>query len=360
MKIVIVLLSLSLFIFADFTISYLIDNKIKQTVYYKDSNHVMFKIEDSEKVIEKLLIVNNKKYLTFSENNIEHIYEISNDLYEDNATQNSNLLYNFNIIRKDQNITFNNFNATRWIVKNPDGSKDSLIVTSNKELYEDLKKSINALKKILPKEKGAEASIFDLGNGYILLKSANLELLSYKKETLSLSLYRINQQLTPNEQKQLSKNIQKCFTSVCCGRKNQISTDINIFLNQNTKNWKMVSSAKCEDETQKNFESAIFENNSKYLTVELISQNTLLGKIDTLLQEGFEIENLKDSSINGYKFKEAYLPSVDATIADISLPNATISIYTKGKTNLKDSAKELLRLKLNSNYTLSNSPLQTQ
>lgn len=361
MRAILILLFSSL-LYADFTISYLIDNKIKQTVYYKDDNHIMFQIEDSEKTLEKLFIINSKKYISFEENGIEHIFEISDKL-SDNSDNNvssdnnssSNSDVNFSVLRVDNNISFNQQKASRWIVKDASGEKKSIIVTDNKALYKDIKKSIEALKKILPKSKADEASIFDVGNGWTILKSENLELLKYKESPLDLALFKINKELDKNEQKELSKEIEKCFTNVCCGKSSTNPQEINSYLNEDNKKWKLLSSAKCNYKSQKNIESAIYSYDNKFITVEMISKNILLGKIDSLKKEGLEVSNIKNLKLEGYETKEGYIPSVDATVVDITLPSATISLYAKGNINLIKNAKELLKLKFKSlNYTLSN------
>ena len=194
-----------------------------------------------------------------------------------------------------------------------------------------------------------------MGNGYVLIKTGELKLISYNEKSLPVSIFAINSELNKKEEVELAKNINGCFTNVCCNKKSNTSTKITSYLNEHTNNWKLEKTAKCLNISEQNIESALYTRFSKKVIVEITTgSNVPAGKIASLNEQGIKIENYSEKNLKGYKTVNAYLPNVDATITDIMLPNTTISIFAKGKIELYDFAKEVLKLRVNNSYSSNN------
>ena len=351
MKIVLLFTFLLLSLYGDFTLIYKLDSNITQKVDYKDDQHILFTILNNNNISEKLVILNDKKYIIFYENGIQHIYEISDELSE--PVKESNNTIQYKIVKKLGNSKFGNFNVEKWRVKYADGAKSTdILVSKDKKLYNSIFKVIAALKKLLPADKQQQADIFNMGHGYVLLETGDLKLLSYKENKLSNKLFAITDELSDDDEKKFSQNIDNCFTNVCCNKKSIEPTQIKFYLNNNIKNWKLEKMAKCTDPSEKNIESAIYSDKSNKIIVEMTTgEETSSGKIASLIEQGIKVENYKVKDLLGYKTVSAYLPIIDATITDVILPNTTISIYSKGKKKLYNFAQKALKLRIKNSFS---------
>ena len=342
-------------IYADFEIKYKIDNKFEQTAYYKDKKHVLFNIKEHNKSLEDLIILNSKKYIRFTENGIERLYEIEDDNETQESTTQTSTIKNYTIVKKIKNIPYLRFNAQVWKIKYKNNQIEYVVVTDDKDLLNKVKLSLHAIKNLLPPSKQDSTSMFIIDNKYVILQTDNLILQKYSNNILKNSLFNIHKSLNKKEQLELSKNIDKCFYDICCGNQDiDKSKYLTNFLKNNS-SWKLKKVAQCKNSTQKDLESAIFKKNNRFVTVELVSKGDLTnGKVETLKEEGVNISNIQESFIDGFKVISAYLPIVDASVLDIELPNTTISLYTKGKFDLLDFSKKVLLLRKKINYTLGN------
>ena len=351
MKILFLFAILFLSLYADFTLVYKLDNSITQKVDYKDNKHILFTISDHNTTAEKLIILNDKKYIIFYENGIQHIYEISDELSEP-VKESSNPIQ-YKLVKKLGNSKFNNFNIEKWRVKYADGEKSTeILVSRDKKLSNAIFKVISALKKLLPADRQQQADIFNMGNGYVLLETGDLKLVSYKENELEEKIFAINSELDESQEKELSKNIDNCFTNVCCNKESTKATSISTYLNESIKKWKLEKTAKCTDPTEKNIESAIYSNQSQKIIIEMTTGDVVpSGKIESLKEQGIQIENYQVKDLSGYKTVSAYLPIIDATVTDVMLPNTIITIFSKGKKELYSFAQKALKLRVKNSYS---------
>jgi len=349
----ILFLSLS---FADFSLSYHLDNSVVQKVEYKDKNHVLFTIEDSGKLSEKLIILNDKKYIVFYQDGIEHIYEISDELSEPVKESGLKTVNNYKLIKKlDTNLTIAGFKAQKWRIKYTDTDEIADVVVSNDaNISNAMFKVMQALRKLLPADKQEQASMFDMGNGYVLLETGDLKLTSYNEKVLSNKQFALYDSSLDDDKQASSDEIEKCFTNVCCGEKSQEIKEVSNFINKTINNWKLVEAAKCKADIKSkvNIISAIYSTaQDKHITIELATGTVApYGKIESLIQQGIKVENKKTYEIDGFKAISAYLPEADSTIIDIMLPNSTLSIFKKGRGDLNSFAQKVIKLE-HSKYT---------
>jgi len=355
MKALFLITILFISLYGDFSLTYKLDNNVMQKVEYKDNKHVLFTILNKGQIAEKLVILNNKKYILFYENGISHIYEISDELSE--PVKENNQTVKYKIIKKLGDSKFNNFNIEKWRVQYANGLKSTdIVVSKDKYLYSAIIKVISALKKLLPANKQEQANMFNMGNGYVLIETGDLKLISFKKDLLPESIFAVNTELDESSEKEFSKNIDSCFTNVCCDKNSTKSLEISSYLNKSINSWKLEKTAKCNNPSEQNTESALYLNGSKKIIIDMSTGDKITsGKIASLKAEGIKIENYQEKYLNGYKTIIAYLPIINATVTDILLPNTTISIYTKGKKELYDFAKKVLKLKINNSYSSSSS-----
>ena len=353
MRILFLFAVLFLSLYGDFSLVYKLDNSITQKVDYKDDKHILFTILDHNTTAEKLIILNDKKYIIFYENGIQHIYEISDELSE--PIKDSSNPIQYTLVKKLGNSKFNNFKIEKWRVKYADGEKSAdILVSRDKKLSNSIYKVISALKKLLPADKQQQADMFNMGNGYVLLETGDLKLISYEEKTLADKIFAIKNELNDNEEKELSQNINNCFTNVCCNKDSVKSTSISAYLNKSVKSWKLEKTAKCTDPTEQNIESAIFSNKSEKIIVEMTTGDMVpSGKIASLKEQGIKIEHYREKDLYGYKTITAYLPIIDASITDIMLPNTTITIFTKGKKELYSFVQKVLKLRVKNSYSSS-------
>ena len=355
MKFFILFIALFVSLKADFTISYQLDNGIIQEADYKNSNNVLFIITQNGKEIEKLIIYNGKKYLTFKENGIEQIFEISDKISQP-VDENAKIKKpEYTIVKKDTNLTIADFKAERWYVKYKDSNKSvELVVSNDPRIVKAIKSITQALRKLLPKDRQQDVSIFNIGNGYVILEAGNLKFLTYKEDVLPEKLFAIDDDsLSPKEEEQLNENINKCFNSVCCGKKYSDSKELKTFLNSNIDKWQLKKIVKCEDPKEKGLESAIYSDAKHSIIIEKTSNTEEYGKIATFESQGIKMDNIHTQIIEGFKFTSAYIPDINASVADINLPASIISIYCKGKRDLSSFVKKAIKLKLKQSYSSS-------
>ncbi len=356
MKELLLTLTLTTLAFADFKAVYLIDKTIKQTTLYKDKDNVLFNISNKGKTLEDLIISNSSKYIRFKDQGVEHLYEItrSTEKIEDNK-QHNKIPKNYKVESKVYNIKYLGFNAQKWTVKYNNGISEDILVTNDTNLTKSLTKSLNALKSLLPADKQNDASMFKLDNEFVILKTKDLELIEFSNEQIESSIIDINIKLNRKKQVELSKNIQDCFNSVCCGKRESIEAkELSHILKKDVDSWRLDTIVKCQNVTQKDLESALYKHLDSYIIVELSTQYiTLEGKIVSLVKKGIKVEDINNTIVNGYETTAAYLPILDATIIDIFLPNSTMSLYTKGQKNLLEFAKKAILFKKDLNYTLN-------
>ena len=346
MQLYTLLLTLPVLLFADFTLLYKLDNNFTQELNYKDSNHILFTFKEQNKTFEKLLIENSNKYLSLYDGAIETIYQIDDNISTPINPDTQAYHPDFRIINKESNISYRGIAAEKWLIEE-NGKKQELIVSKEKALTEAVYKMIEALQKLLPNEKQKDAHIFNLGNGYILLKKESLEFLGFNQDKLNLSLFTIEKKLSKPEQQEFSKEIAKCFHSPCCGEKYYPSTTIEHWLHKRVDRWVLIQSAKCENiDTTSGLESALYSDKNSTIVIEMTTgSNNLYGKIESLQEQGIEIKQIAKVKVNGFKTLAAYLPFIDSTIVDIILPNTTFSIYQKGRKNLIPFAKKAIKFK---------------
>ena len=347
MRAIVVFSLLYIFAFADFSLTYKLDNTTLQTVNYLDKNHVLFTIYNNDTPIEKLLILNSKKYIIFNDENIEHIYEISDELSEPVKDTNISTKVDYKFIKKIKDTKIAGIPAQKWLVENSEHNKTEVIVSNNQDIVSALFKVMNALKEILPANKQEQAHIFNMGDGFVLLATGDLKLISYNQDKISDNIFTLEPALSDAEQEKLSDNIEKCFSDVCCGKESSDAVELNSFLKENIEHWHLEKIAKCEDPTEKNIESALYSNKNRHIIVEMTTGKEITsGKIESLKQQGIKVENMQKKNLNGFESVSAYLPVVNATVTDIMLPNTTISIYSKGKSDLFSFAKKAIKLNL--------------
>ncbi len=338
---------------ADFSLTYKISNIITQKVDFKDKENVLFTIKQSGNTVEKLIISDGKKYISFNDNGIEQILEISDELSEPVKTEVSNDI-KYKVIKKEQNLKIAGFDAEKWTIQYLENNRtEDVFVSKDPKIVSAVLSVIEALKKILPNNKQKNADIFNMGNGYVLLGSRDLQLISYEEKPLPKKLFAIDTELNEKEEKVLSENIKNCFTKVCCGQKIEAAQELASFLNKNIENWKLKEVAKCKAPQEAGLESALYTDSNRSIIIEITTNGQQGGKIESLKKQGLKLVNIRESRINGFKITTAYLPIVNATIADIMLPSGTISIYCKGKSDLSAFAKKAIKLKLNQSYSSS-------
>jgi len=353
MKIITLLILFLSLAFADFSLSYRLDNSIVQKVEFKDKNHVLFTIEDSGKLSEKLIILNDKKYIVFYQDGIEHIYEISDELSEPVKESGPKTVNNYKLIKKlDTNLTVAGFKAQKWKIKYTDTDETADVTVSNDaKISNAMFKVMQALRKLLPADKQEQASMFDMGNGYVLLETGNLKLTSYNENNLADKQFAIYDGYGNDTNQPLSKEIEKCFTKVCCGEKTEKTEEVATFINKKINNWDLEKSAKCQSDTKSNINivSAIYSTKDNgHITIEIATGTvTPYGKIESLIQQGIKVENKKTYEIDGFKAISGYLPEADSTIIDIMLPNSTLTIFKKGRGDLNSFAQKVIKLEHN-------------
>lgn len=340
-------LILSSLLYGDFTLTYRINNKIIQTTYYKDNNHTLVKFREDNKTLQELLILDNKQYIKFSENGQDKIYEIpkKTEKIDENYTKN----VNYTVVDVQENGGYD-FKTQKWIIKKGD-KNETVIVSNDKKIYPKVQKLVFSLRKLLPKDIENQATIFDMGKGYALIKSNNIELLSHKDSNISLDTFDIG--IKEKQLKKVAFNIQKCSMHICCGNTKDItqSKELIQYIKPQDNEWRLLNIASCKDSNSR-LENAIITNNHNYVVIDL--NNDGISKIDNLKKEGVPIDNIKEDNISGYKIKYTYIPQIDATVGDIKLPDKTISIYTKGDIDIINFIKEKMELRKPHNYTLSN------
>jgi len=334
---------LSKLLFADFTLLYKLENNLTQEVNYKDPQHVLFTFKEGNKIFEKLLIDGENKYLSLFEKGIETIYQIDDNISEPIISK-KEYQPNFTILQKESNITYHGIPAERWQIKD-NGIEESVVVTNQLSLVEAVYQMIDALKQLLPQKKQKDAHIFDMGNGYVLLAKEHLEFLAYNTTRLNLSLFSIETKLSKEDMQEFSNEIQKCFLSPCCGQKHYKSKIITHWLFHKVNKWILTKTARCENiDPTSGLESALYKNHNKTIVVEMTTGNSnIYGKIESLQEQGIKIDNILKIKVNGYKALVAYLPFIDSTIVDITLPNTTFSLYQKGKKSLIPFAKKAIK-----------------
>ncbi len=344
------ILLLPFLLFADFTLLYKLDNNITQELNYKDAKHVLFTFRENNRTFQKLLINKDGKFLSLNENGIENIYQIDDNISEPINENSEQLEPNYTIKRKEP-TEFKGFKAEKWFIQDAN-STDELTVSNDPKLTTAIKHCITALKEILPANKQQDADIFNVGRGYILLAKDNLRLLSFKESPIELSLFQIDNTLSKEDEEEFERETQKCFNSLCCGRKHYSNETISSMLNTKVDKWTLKEFAKCENiDSKSGLESALYKNSDGAIVVEMTTgDNTLYGKIDSLKEQGITVSGLKKEDINGFKAVTAYLPSVDATIVDLILPNGTFSIYQKGKKDLLPFLKKAINFSRVSNF----------
>jgi len=341
------------FLFADFSLSYRLDNSIVQKVKFKDKNHVLFVIEDNGELSEKLIILNDKKYIAFYQDGIEHIYEISDELSEPADNNSPQKPTSYKLLKKlDTNITVAGFKAQKWKIQYSDtGEIADVVVSNDSSISNAMHNVMQALRKILPADKQEQASMFDMGNGYVLLETGELKLTSYNENALSNKQFALYDSNFNSDSQNYSAEIERCFTDVCCGEKTQESKELSLFINSKINDWNLIKSAKCNTDTNSkvNIISAIYSTaQNKHITVELTTGTVApYGKIESLIQQGIKVEDKKTYEIDGFKAISGYLPEADSTIIDIMLPNSTISIFKKGKGDLNNFAQKVIKLEHN-------------
>ncbi len=335
---------LPILLFSDFTLIYKLDSNFIQEFNYKDANHTLFIFKEDNKTFEKLLITPKGKYLSLFNGNIETIYQIDDNISTPISKDSKEFDINYNILKRESNITYNGFAAEKWLVEES-GIKEELIVSKEERLVDAINKMIDALKKLLPNEKQKDAHIFYVGNGYILLKKETLQFLEYNNSKLNHSLFSIEKELNQSQLSQLQKEIEKCFQSPCCGEAFSKSKTINDWLYKKVDRWVLIKSAKCEDiDASYGLESALYSDKNSTIVIEMTTgSNNIYGKIESLQEQGIEINKVVKIKTHGYRTLVAYLPFIDSTIVDIILPNTTFSIYQKGRKNLLPFAKKAIK-----------------
>jgi len=330
----VLLLFFSTFLLADFTLTYRINNKIIQTSYYKDNNHTMFKFKENSKTLQELIIIDNKKYIKFTENGNDKIYEIPKKSSDSNITNNN--VVDYKIIESQENGGYS-FKTQKWIIQRGDRN-ETVIVSNDKKIYPKIKKMVYALKKLLPTTKQKQATIFDIGKGYALIKSNNIEFLSYNEKPINSTIFKVEDK---NKLDNIAQELEKCSMHICCGLNSYIRppNELNRYINYNHNIWKVLNVAKCNNN---NMENAILTNGNNYVVIELSDNKS--GKIDNLTKEGILTENIYIKEVNGYTLKSAYIQSIDTTIEDIKLPTKTLSIYTKGNVDLDSFTENIIHL----------------
>lgn len=355
MRAIVLFILLYIFAYADFTLTYKLDNTTLQTVNYADKKHVLFTIYSNGELVEKLLILNDKKYIIFNEDNIEHIYEISDELSEPVKESNITATVEYKFIKKIKDTKIAGIKAEKWLVENSNNEKTPVIVSNSPDIVADLFKVMDALKKILPANKQDEAYMFNMGKGYVLLATGDLKLISYNKDKLSTDIFNLKPLLDNSQQEKMANSIDKCFSEVCCGKESSDAKELKPFLKTKIGKWQLKKVAKCNNDIEKNIESAIYtDSNNSHIVVEMTTGDVVpSGKIDSLIEQGIKVSDIKKTNLDGFRTVSAYIPVVDATVVDIMLPNTTISLYSKGKAKLEKFAKQVLNLKVKNIYSTS-------
>jgi len=348
MKIFLIIL-FSIYINADFTLTYRINNKIIQTTYFKDNNHTLVKLKEANKTLQELLILDNKRYLKFKDKNQEKIYELPPK--KEKTDLNYTKKIDYTILEVQENGGYD-FKTQKWLIQKDD-KNETVIVSNDNKLYNKVQKMVWSLRRILPKEQERRATIFDMGKGFALVKSNHIEMLSYNENNISQSLFNIDS-YKAKILRNVKLNLQRCSMHICCGDTKRVSKSKELinYLKPNSR-WKLLNIANCDNNSsKKTMENAIITDSNDYIVLDL--NRDKISKLDKLKEKGIKIDNLKEDRVNGYSIKYTYLPEIDATIGEIKLSSKSIFIYSMGEIDIIDFVKESLNLKRENNYTLSN------
>ncbi len=198
---------LSISLYADFTLVYKMEGRINEIIEYKDPQNVLLRYtidgeENQTKQTGQYLIGGQRYSVTNEDGNLTYVDLDKSDSEASRLTEDLNVSQNscsivekpfFTILKKGEAKTIKGIKGEVWEVESQeDGEryKESIVVTSNKELVDAMSRSLKIIKLFGEGPYGMEfgpdmESMMLVRDGYVLLSAEGIEFESLDHKPLA-------------------------------------------------------------------------------------------------------------------------------------------------------------------------------
>ena len=346
-------IAISSFIFADFNLSYILDEDGEMSVAYKDAQHVKITTKDkNEKGENSQLIVGNRHYMVMSVNGKKEYIDIdkaNKELGELGNMMGMNMQESkptFKILKKGAHKNIAGIDAQEWLVEiNDNGQKSRMkvYVTDNKEFVDAIKELSNATKSFYQNGDNMFASFLELKDGYAIVETDGMKLKEFNTKSVDNSLFSLPNNLKPINHKSSKQTASSKALKACpIGGTGKKSTKLSAMLKENIDGWKLIENQSCINMMGMLVEGAVYKKGNEFtrltLSVNVEGENGLIAKYK---MNNMKMSDYKRGKINGFKYQMAHVGLANEYVLDIRLPNALLSLDSFTNKNLDKFAKEL-------------------
>ena len=364
-------------------------NGSTQTLLYKNAQHAkMITNNGNEK--SSFYLIGEKSYIVSEENGRKTVMDMDEMRNmtkafgaQEGVHQNQKKKNNFKIIKTNKHETVAGIRGDVWyIVNQQEGKKYRVVVTNNS----NIKKTLHVVTMFMNSfadTQSHETDMFELQNGYVVIKADGMELKKFKKKSLPAKTYtlpaNVQQQSMPNfatlfgggskhqgsSQQNTKGLVDKCYEEVCCGSTAGDSKVLIKMLAKQSAGYQLQGSGVCDVLGVSsvfgvdNVEGALYKKSKDAIQVTLAMHSKEKSVVLSAKKgnNALQAKNYQKGTIDGHTYYYALLSPVKQQEMDIIInPNTMMKITrhaTKNEINLISWAKHAIHLDKYSVHTQS-------
>ena len=356
-------------------------NGATQTLLYKDDKHAKLITQDGSSK-SSFYLIGTKSYIVSEEDgqktvmDMDEMRQMTKAFGGETTTTAQQKMSDFQIVKTNKHENVAGIKGTIWYLVDPQTKKRYKVVVTNNP---NVKKSFHVMNIFLSSftDNADKYNMFELENGYVVIKAEGMELKKFKKKSLPEKTYQLpkdavkanmfgftsllgNEKKNKKTQKQESQKKQsllnKCYNEVCCGSTAGPSKVLVKMLAKRAGGYRLQGSGVCDllgissVFGFENIEGALYKKGDDAIEVSLSMNSnepsTVLAAkngTNTLQAKGY-----KRGAIDGYTYHYAMLLPIKQQEIDIIIDSKTIlkitRLATHSEINLISWAKRAINL----------------
>ncbi len=348
-KIILSIVTIVSFVFADFSLVYTLDDQSQMIVVYKDAKHLKITTKDANRESSQLVVGNRhflvmdvrgkKEYIDMDKANKE-LGQLGNFM---GMSEEKNRAI-FKILKKGVRKHIAGINAQEWTVEVDDNGQKNRIkvyVTDDKRFVNAIKKLSKATKSFYQNTDNMFANFLEIKKGYAIVQSDDMRLKSFDTKRVDDAIFVLPkaQKSTVKETKSSSKKALKACPIGGTGKK---SIKLTPMLKEDIDGWRLVENQNCIDTLGMLTEGAVYKKGDEFTRITLsVNVDGEIGIIEKYKRDNMKMSGYKRGNIEGFGYQMAHVGLANEYVLDIKLPNAMLSIDSFTNKNLYNFAKGL-------------------
>ncbi|NPA30026.1 MAG: hypothetical protein GXO33_07585 [Epsilonproteobacteria bacterium] len=346
---------------ADYTMVYDMGDA-KQTIRYKDANHVKVITQSSDGESGGYMIVGKRKVMLVKKGNKTEYIDMDemaqqmgafNQIFGQAAAQmppeagvgeetgNGSV----KMIKRVGTANVAGIVGERWLIEVNEGEgpqRMEVVVSDDPTLVKAMKRIGEAMNTMSM----GDAMDYTLDGHYVLLKADGITLKKFSRRDIPAAEFSLPAAVASKKTKSAVTRDGKAPV-LCLGSKgNGPAKLLGPMLKSSGGGWKLVKSSNCMDMMGIVLDNALYQKGNRYIVVSLSNDPNDKGVIARNRANGMKVENLKQGRIQGVRYQEGFVALAKQEALNARLPGAMLEVYApSGRPDLAAFVQKTINLK---------------